>query len=97
MPTPRAVLATFAVSLALLATPAAAQRAIDGDTIKPDGQAIRLRGMDAPELHQICDGGRRAPGPLARDALAALIAGQPIECQSIARDRYGRTVEGPRP
>ena len=29
---------------------------------------------------------------MARDALVALIAGQPVECQPIDRDRYGRTV-----
>jgi endonuclease YncB( thermonuclease family) len=48
--------------------------------------------MDAPELHQTCDDGRWTPGPLARDALSAFIAGQPVECQPITRDRYGRTV-----
>jgi endonuclease YncB( thermonuclease family) len=72
---------------------AAAQTAVvDGDTLKLGGQRIGLRGIDAPELHQACDDGRWHPGPLARDALLELIAGQPVECQPIARDRYGRTV-----
>jgi endonuclease YncB( thermonuclease family) len=48
--------------------------------------------MDAPELHQPCDDGRWMPGPIARDALAALMAGRTVECQAISRDRYGRSV-----
>jgi endonuclease YncB( thermonuclease family) len=43
-------------------------------------------------MHQACDDGKWHPGPVARDALAAFIAGQPVECQPITRDRYGRTV-----
>ena len=43
---------------------------VDGNTLKVDGQRIRLHGIDAPEL---------TPGPLARDGLVAFIAGQPVD------------------
>jgi endonuclease YncB( thermonuclease family) len=77
----------------LLPLPAAAQqRVVDGDTLKIDGERIRLYGIDAPELHQACDNGQWRPGPMARDALAALIGSQPVACWPITHDRYGRTV-----
>ncbi len=37
----------------VLAAPAFAQTATDGDTIKLNGTTWRLWGIDAPELHQI--------------------------------------------
>jgi endonuclease YncB( thermonuclease family) len=86
---------SFAALLAVMLLPIGASGqtvVVDGDTLKLDGQRIRLHGIDAPELHQACDAGAWHPGPLARDALVALIAGQPVECQPIDRDRYGRTV-----
>lgn len=58
--------ALCALTIFLEFSPAAAQRVIDGDTLSIGGQSVRLYGMDAPELHQTCDGGRWAPGPLAR-------------------------------
>ena len=41
-----------AVAFVLLAVPAAAQTATDGDTIRLNGTTWRLWGIDAPELRQ---------------------------------------------
>ncbi len=69
-------------------------RVADGDSITLDNQRIRLRGIDAPELGQICT--RRGTdypcGRMARDALVGLIAGRRLKCESRERDRYGRVL-----
>ena len=52
---------------------AASVRVADGDSIEFGGQRIRLRGIDAPELHQECRdlSGRNWPcGRRARDEIA---------------------------
>lgn len=63
--------------------------AIDGDTLRVNapGEDLRLRlwGISAPEMH---DPG----GPQAKDALAVLIAGQPLACDVLDVDRYSRPV-----
>jgi endonuclease YncB( thermonuclease family) len=59
--------------------------AVDGDTLRLDGQRYRLWGIDAPEM-------REPAGPGAKRALAGLIAGQPLACDWIDTDRYGRPV-----
>ena len=75
-----------------LAAPAAAEapRVIDGDTIVYRGQAIRLMGMDAPEIHARCD----AEADLAYRArlrLAQLLApGFTVERHG--HDRYARVL-----
>jgi micrococcal nuclease len=62
----------------------------DGDTIKvynvEQGQVkIRLYGIDTPEKAQ-------PYGKAAGKHLASLIAGATVEVESVAKDRYGRTV-----
>lgn len=66
----------------------------DGDTITLGGERIRLKGIDAPELAQICAaGGRHYPcGRRAREALVALVGGGAVSCSGWERDRYGRLL-----
>lgn len=62
----------------------------DGDTIyvqqEPGRQrAVRLQGIDAPE---ICQDG----GPAAREALQERVLGQPVRLQQVGTDDYGREL-----
>lgn len=64
-----------------------AGRIVDGDTFYLEGVKTRLRlwGVDAPE--------KNAPGAAeATEALTALIAGKPLACEEMDRDRYARIV-----
>lgn len=81
----------MAVVAFLLATPAAAQTVVDGDTIKHAGVTWRLWGIDAPENKQTCADGWPA-GVEARRMLGELVTLGEIACEERARDRYGRTV-----
>lgn len=66
----------------------------DGDTLTLDHERIRLKGIDAPELHQLCRaaGGDYACGRSARQELLRLIGDKPVTCQGWERDRYGRLL-----
>lgn len=61
----------------------------DGDTLRLHGTAIRLWGIDAPELAQTCGG--VPAGEIARDALAVLVL-RGVRCERAGPDSYGRTV-----
>ena len=68
---------------------------IDGDTLGADGERLRIEGIDAPELAQVCqeaDGSPYACGEDARRALGALVSGRGFECSGTRRDRYGRLL-----
>lgn len=68
---------------------------VDGDTIDVGGQRIRLEGIDAPEVAQVCKSadGRDWPcGRAAIKALKALIAGNDVVCDSHGTDKYGRIL-----
>jgi len=68
---------------------------IDGDTIEIHGQRVRLWGIDAPESSQLCRNANSdlyRCGAKAANALANHVAGKPVRCESVDRDRYGRTV-----
>jgi micrococcal nuclease len=77
----------------LLATPAAAATvAIEGDTIKVEGEQIRLIGVDTPETGQArCERERRA-GEEAKRFTAMALARGPVRIDRVGRDRYGRTL-----
>ncbi len=67
----------------------------DGDGFVAAGLRIRLLGMDAPEIEQVClDGeGREWPcGKRARWRLYELLAGREIEVRIHDVDRYGRLL-----
>lgn len=66
----------------------------DGDTVRMNGAPIRLKGLDAPELHQSCrrDGRPYPCGEVAKSALAAHLAGRTLTCRITGRDRYRRAL-----
>lgn len=69
-------------------------RAADGDTLTVDGLRIRLTGMDAPELTQICrrDETEWNCGASARSHLAEMLRRGDISCSLIGTDKYNRTL-----
>jgi endonuclease YncB( thermonuclease family) len=70
-------------------------RIIDGDTLEIAGTHVRLWGIDAPEKRQTCEGRAGAIYECGRDSAAVLrelIRGQPVTCEGMDIDRYGRTV-----
>ena len=63
----------------------AACLAIDGDTLKCDGERVRLARIDAPEP--------REPGyDQAKDELRLLIEGERVLCKVQGREKYGRLL-----
>jgi endonuclease YncB( thermonuclease family) len=75
------------------ATPSQA-RAIDGDSLMLGQREIRLWGIDAPEMQQVCRAGgvEVACGRRARTRLADLLKGRDLECRGFGDDRYGRLL-----
>lgn len=71
-----------------------AARVADGDSLVLGSERIRLQGIDAPELAQLCarGGGDYPCGREARDALLRLVAGRAVSCESRQRDRYDRVL-----
>jgi endonuclease YncB( thermonuclease family) len=69
-------------------------RVVDGDTLELAGQKVRLFGIDAPELDQVCDQGgvAWACGAAEREMLAGLVAGGRLTCSVQDVDQYGRAV-----
>lgn len=61
-------------------------RIIDGTTLEVAGQRIRLFGIDAPDLDQVCQHGGRdyQCGRVARAALWDLVAGLDVSCEAEA-------------
>jgi len=71
-----------------------AAKAISGDTLSIDGGQIRLMGIEAPELDQICLNRYESPfdcGTVAKAALEALVKGQKVECTVAGHDRDGNS------
>lgn len=93
----------FYMSFILLLVPAfvsaqqfgGAARIVDGDTLDVGGVRVRLHGLDAPELGQICiapDGTAWDCGAWVADKVRARIGDRHVTCDTVDTDRYGRTV-----
>lgn len=69
-------------------------RIIDADTWVVQGQRIRLRGIDAPELDQYCGSGAESwsCGQQAKAALQRFVDGREVRCEAYGLDRYRRTL-----
>lgn len=68
--------------------------AIDGDTLRCDGERYRLLAIDAPEMSHCRKGRVCAPGdPVASKAyLAGMISGRKVAMTVVGKDRYGRSL-----
>ncbi|WP_299132690.1 thermonuclease family protein [uncultured Amaricoccus sp.] len=68
---------------------------VDGDGLRFGPVAVRLHGIDAPELGQKCakpGGGKWDCGAAAADRLEQLVAGGEVRCAPLDRDGYGRVI-----
>ncbi|WP_229664632.1 thermonuclease family protein [Sphingomonas metalli] len=67
---------------------------VDGDTLRVGSERVRLFGVDAPELSQICDaeGAKVACGRRAAQWLRSRVQGHTLQCSAVDKDRYGRLV-----
>lgn len=68
---------------------------IDGDTIKVNGQAIRLSGLDAPELDQPArnrDGYWYPQGKYIKSAMIKKIGGKQVQVKVEGYDNYDRII-----
>jgi len=67
----------------------------DGDSLRIQGERIRILGIDAPELGQDCfdEGGQAIKcGVLSSQYMAGLIDGRPVSCRWLERDKYRRIL-----
>jgi endonuclease YncB( thermonuclease family) len=62
---------------------------IGGDTLRLEGQVIRLRGVEAPDRGDRCRGELDCGGA-ATSALAGLVRDRRVECHLTGRDAAGR-------
>jgi endonuclease YncB( thermonuclease family) len=69
-------------------------RVVDGDSLNLEGTSVRLAGIDAPEMAQVCRRGADAYrcGEEARRHLARLVGGARVVCEVEGRDRYRRRL-----
>tara|TARA_B100000029_G_C16946774_1_gene730949 strand:- start:45 stop:560 length:516 start_codon:yes stop_codon:yes gene_type:complete len=77
-------------------------RVIDGDSISINKESIRLHGIDAPEIKQICKKKNNTPymcGVIAKDTLknfiereSSGITRKKVYCYYSERDRYKRII-----
>ncbi len=79
-------------------------KVVDGDTILVDSHKIRLEGIDAPEMRQLCKKEKFKIskiisytfykdyfcGRVSKEKLIAKIKGSKIKCLSSSKDRYKR-------
>lgn len=69
-------------------------RVVDGDTLVLYGKRVRLAGIDAPELRQVCqrDGQAWPCGTAAKSYLSGLIGDAQTACDADGSDKYGRLL-----
>ncbi len=69
-------------------------RVIDGDTVVIDQEKIRLEGIDAPELRQVCvkNGKSYQCGQTSRKHLKSLAGHGQLLCKAWRRDKYERLL-----
>jgi endonuclease YncB( thermonuclease family) len=67
---------------------------VDGDTLAAGGERLRLIGIDAPEMGQLCEssGAGYHCGEQARAALGRIIGSGALTCRANGVDRYDRRV-----
>lgn len=67
---------------------------VDADTLRMNGERIRLFGIDAIEAEQRCstDAGSWDCGAAATKALALRLAGRRVVCEGSKRDQYHRLL-----
>ncbi len=68
---------------------------LDGDSLRIGNRTIRIEGVDAVELHQLCraaDDVQWSCGVQAREALGRIVAQGDLVCESRAADRFGRAL-----
>ncbi|EDM72507.1 nuclease (SNase-like) protein [Roseobacter sp. AzwK-3b] len=67
---------------------------IDGDTIDVMGTRIRLHGIDAPEIGQLCavNSAKYKCGQRSTFYLEQLLGRSVVTCETLDTDRYGRTI-----
>ncbi len=84
----RALAAVIALASPALGAPEiqGKPRILDGDTLEVGGQQLRLYGIEAPELDQVCHraGQEYACGKVARAVLWALVDGREVSCAPVA-------------
>ena len=82
------------MALAVQATLAGPAVVVDGDTLHVAGERVRLFGVDAPEMSQMCDAGAsKVPcGRRAFQWLNSRVQGRTLQCSAVDKDRYGRVV-----
>lgn len=89
------VLAVVAARLDSLPPVVGNARVSDGDSFRLGQDRIRLLGLDAPELAQLCtraDGANWPCGRVARDRMAGLLSSGPLDCTPEDKDQYGRLL-----
>lgn len=88
------VICMAATSFSFAASASAKVHIIDGDTIDMEGKRIRLYGIDAPEIKQLCyKSDHQYPcGKYAQDALKRITISGNVRCVEKYYDFYGRIV-----
>lgn len=73
---------------------AARAAAVDGDTLAIGNDRLRLNGIDAPEMGQVCERGGQGYdcGEAARAAMSRILGDGSVTCETLGLDVYRRRV-----